>query len=112
IYSPNQIAVSKSPSGGVTFTGALSDWVIKPRKLDIRFRSVVERPVGIKGNPDQSMPCCIANRLICCNTASLSPLKPPPLVKAAASLPCHVRANQRLEDCSINSFIAEVRLPI
>src|SRR5690554_8229869 len=70
------------------------------------------RPVGINGKPDHNMPCCIANKLICCKTASLSPLNPPPLVKPAASLPCQVLANQRLEDSSINCFKAEVMLPI
>ena len=106
------MAVSKSPCGGVISTGALSDCVIKPKKLDIRFKSCALRPVGIIGKPVHNMPCCMANRLICCNTANLSPLKPPPLVKPAAILPCHVRANQRLEDCSINNFNAAVRLPI
>lgn len=75
---PNFRAVSRSPSGGVISTLALSDWVINPKKLDIRLISNGLRPVGIKGKPAHSMPCCIANKLICCNTASLSPLSPPP----------------------------------
>ena len=53
-------------AAGFANSGCLSgDKLAVLQQLESRFKSVSVEPVAINGNPDQSIPCCIAKILSC-----------------------------------------------